>query len=120
MEEVAPLRARAPQGDLVVGGTSERATTASLGLAGVVVCLAVFSIFAASTTQTQVARVQHDEALLASYGRAITAIHAEDTSGVEYLLAPSPERGVALREATNELFNAMNGIEIHGGAADLN
>jgi signal transduction histidine kinase len=99
--------------------TSNRATrAASFGLAVVVICLAVFSIFAAYTTQTQVARAQHAESLDESYGGAIIAIRAEESAELEYLVDPSPEHRAALVDAANALFNAVNEIEIHGGEAD--
>jgi signal transduction histidine kinase len=91
---------------------------ASLGLAGVVICLAVFSIFGAYTMQTQIARAEHEESLHASYSRAIIAIRAEDSSVVEYLLAPSAQRRAAMNAATNDLIDAMDGIELHGAEAD--
>ena len=91
---------------------------ASLGLAGVVLCLAAFSIFGAYTIQTQIARAQHAESLHASYDRAIIAIRAEHSSVVEYLLAPSAQRRGAMNVATNALINAIDEIEVQGGDAD--
>jgi len=98
---------------------SNRATRlATTGLAAVVLCLAAVSIFAAYTMQTQIARAQHDEALHARYREAILAIHAEDSSMVEYLLDPSTQRRAAMNAATNDLIDAINAIEIFGGDAD--
>jgi signal transduction histidine kinase len=105
--------------DPVAGATSNRATrAASLGLAAVVICLAVFSIFAAYTTQTQVARMEHAESLHESYIRAIAAIRAEESAELEYLVDPSAEHRAGMVAAANALFNAVNEIEIHGGEAD--
>ncbi len=99
--------------------SSARGTrAATLGLAGVVVCLALFSIFGAYTVQTQIARAQHDESLHTSYDRAIIAIRAEDSSAVEYLLDPSTERRATMNAATNALIDAINEIEVYGGDAD--
>jgi len=98
---------------------SNRATRlATAGLAAVVLCLAAVSIFAAYTMQTQVGRAKHDEALHSRYGEAILAIHAEDSSMVEYLLNPSAQRRVEMNAATNGLIDAINAIEIFGGDAD--
>src|SRR5206468_5329228 len=88
------------------------------GLAGVVLCLAAFSIFGAYTIQTQIARAQHAESLHATYDRAIIAIRAEHSSVVEYLLAPSAQRRGAMNVATNALINATDEIEVNGGDAD--
>lgn len=86
-----------PEADQVPREASTLVTrAASLGLAAVVVCLAAFSIVAAYRVQTQVARAQHEESLKAIYDEAILAIRAEDSSVVEYLLDPSPERRVAM------------------------
>ena len=99
--------------------TSNVATrAASLGLAGVVLCLAVFSIYGAYTMQAQIARAQHEESLKASYDRAIIAIRAEDSSAVEYVLAPSSQRRAAMDVATNAMIDAINDIEVHGSDAD--
>jgi signal transduction histidine kinase len=91
---------------------------ASLGLAGVVLCLAVFSIVGAYTMQTQIARAEHDESLHATYDRAMVAIRAEDQSAVEYVLAPTAQRRTAMDAATNALIDAINAIEVRGGDAD--
>ena len=91
---------------------------ASLGLAGVVVCLAAFSILGAYRIQTQIARAQHEESLHASYDRALIAIRAEDAAGLEYLLDPSSAHRAGMTEATNVLIDAMNAIEVHGADAD--
>jgi signal transduction histidine kinase len=108
-----------PQADHVPRQASRIATRgASLGLAGVVVCLAVFSVLGAYTMQTQVARAERAEALNARYNDAILAIHAEDTSAVEYVLLPSAQRRAAMTTATNDLINAINAIETFGGEAD--
>jgi signal transduction histidine kinase len=108
-----------PQADHVPREISRIATrAASIGLAGVVLCLAVFSIFGAYAMQTQVARAQHEEALHTSYGKAILAIRAEDASVVEYLLVPSAQRRTAMTDATNGLINAINEIETFGGEED--
>jgi signal transduction histidine kinase len=108
-----------PQADHVPRETSRIVTrAASLGLAGVVLCLAAFSIVGAYTMQTEVARAQREDALHTSYGRAILAIRAEDTSAVEYLLVPSAQRRAAMTDATNGLINAINEIEKFGGEAD--
>jgi signal transduction histidine kinase len=108
-----------PQADHVPRESSQLATrAASLGLAGVVLCLAAFSIFGAYTMQTQIARAQHAEAIRASYDRAIIAIRAEDSSAVEYLLEPSVQRHAAMNAATNELIDAINEIEVYGSDAD--
>jgi signal transduction histidine kinase len=108
-----------PQADHVPRESSQLATrAASLSLAGVVVCLAAFSIVGAYTMQTQVARAERAEALRTSYDRAIIAIRAEDSSAVDYLLEPSSERHAAMNAATNALIDAINEIEIHGSDAD--
>src|SRR5882762_2728932 len=91
---------------------------ASLGLAGVVVCLAAFSILGAYRIQTQIARAQHEESLHASYDRALIAIRAEDAAGLEYLLDPSSAHRAGMTEATNVIIDAMNAIEVHGADAD--
>jgi signal transduction histidine kinase len=91
---------------------------ASLGLAGVVLCLAAFSIFGAYTMQTQIARAEYEEALRASYDRAILAIQAENSSAVEYVLSPTTQRRAAMYVATNGLIDAINDIEVHGSDAD--
>jgi len=99
--------------------TSNRATrAATAGLAVVVVCLAAFSIFGAYTMQTQITRAQHDEALRASYERAIVAVRAEDSSVVEYLLDPTSERRAKMNAAANDLIDAMNDIELFGSDED--
>jgi signal transduction histidine kinase len=95
-----------------------RTRAASLGLAVVVSCLAVFSIVAAYTMQTQVARAEHAESLHESYGEAILAIRAEEAAEVEYLRAASDEHLEGLGDAANAVFNAINAIEVHGGEAD--
>jgi len=108
-----------PQADQVPREASPLVTrAASLGLAGVVVCLAAFSIFGAYRMQTQIARAQHEESLHASYARAIIAIRAEDSSVVEYLLDPSLENRTAMDQATYGLIDAINAIEVHGGDVD--
>jgi signal transduction histidine kinase len=108
-----------PEADQVPREASTLVTrAASLGLAAVVVCLAAFSIVGAYRVQTQVARAQHEESLKAIYDEAILAIRAEDSSVVEYLLDPSPDRRAAMTQATNALIDAINAIEVHGGDAD--
>ena len=98
---------------------SNRATRlATTGLAAVVLCLAAASIFGAYTMQTQIVRAQRDEILHSRYAQAILAIHAEDSSMVEYLLDPSADRRAAMNAATNDLIDAINAIEITGGDAD--
>ena len=100
--------------------TSNRATrAASAGLAGVVIALAAFSLFAAYTTRTHVDRAEHLASLHESYQDAITAIRGEETSQLEYLLEPSVERGAKLSAASQALINAVQQIEIRGGAEDV-
>ena len=107
------------QADHVPRKASNVATrAASLGLAGVVLCLAAFSIFGAYTMQAQLARVQHGESLHARYDQAILAIHREEASVVEYLLDPTAERRAAMNAATNDLIDTMNEVEVFGGDAD--
>jgi signal transduction histidine kinase len=108
-----------PQADHVPREISTITTrAASLGLAGVVLCLALFSIFGAYTMQTQIARAEREESLGASYDRAIIAIRAEDSSVVEYVLSPTTLRRAAMDVATNDVFDAINDIEVHGSDAD--
>jgi signal transduction histidine kinase len=103
----------------VPAGTSNRGTrVASLGLAGVVLCLAVFSIVAAYTTQTQVDRAQRSAALAESYADAISVLDAEETSKLEYLLEPSTQSVAALEAAGRALTAAVNEIAIRGGRED--
>jgi signal transduction histidine kinase len=113
------MKSAEPQAGHVPGEISSLATrAASLGLAGVVLCLALFSIFGAYTMQTQIAQAEREESLHASYDQAIIAIRAEDLSVVEYLLAPSDQRRAAMDTATNALIDAINEIEVHGADAD--
>ncbi len=108
-----------PQADHIPRETSRIATrAASLGLAGVVLCLAAFSIVGAYTMQTQVARAEREEALHVRYDRAILAIEAEDSSAVEYILVPTAQRLAAMSAASNEMIDAINDIEVHGSDAD--
>src|SRR4029077_9123726 len=108
-----------PEADHVPREISTMATrAASLGLAGVVLCLAVFSIYGAYTMQTQIARAEREESLRASYDQAILAIRVEDSSVVEYVLSPTTERRAAMSVATNVLIAAIDAIEVHGSDAD--
>jgi signal transduction histidine kinase len=107
------------QADHVPRELSNVATrAASLGLAGVVLCLAAFSIFGAYSVQTQLARAQHQDSLHTRYDLAIFAIQAEDASVVEFLLDPTTQRRAAMNAATNEFIDAMNEIEVYGGDVD--
>ena len=116
---VEPEALPEPRGDQVPREASTLVTrAASLGLAGVVLCLAAFSIVGAYRIQTQIALARDEESLKASYDRAIIAIRAEDSSAVEYLLDPSADRRAAMTTATNSLIDAINAIEVHGGDAD--
>jgi signal transduction histidine kinase len=101
------------------GGSSARATrAASLGVAGVVACLAAFSIIAAYTTQTQVDRVRHLEAQHEIYADATTAILAENTAEVEFLLDNSLANSARLGSATIAVIEAVRAIGAQGGAED--
>lgn len=116
---VNAMTSEEPQADPVPREISTIATrAASLGLAGVVLCLALFSIFGAYTMQTQITRAEREESLHASYDQAIIAIHAEDSSVVEYVLSPATVRRTAMDAATNDVINAINDIEVHGTDAD--
>ena len=98
---------------------SSRVTrAASLGLALVVVALAAFSMFAAYTTRTHVDRAEYLAFLHESYQRAISAIRAEETAQLEYLLEPSIEHGAELYAANEALISAVRTIEARGGSED--
>ncbi len=100
-------------------GTSNRATrAASLGLAGVVLCLAVFSIVAAYTTQAQVDQTEQSASLADGYARAIAAIRAEEMSQLEYLLDPSPVHLAELAYANESMVSAIDVIVARGGPGD--
>lgn len=91
---------------------------ASLGLAGVVLCLAAFSIFAAYTTQTQVDRAQRSDSLARSYEDAIFVFRAEERLKQGFFLDPSQENAVKLEEADNLLAEAVNDITVQGGRVE--
>ena len=113
------MAAAASQADHVPREVSSVATrAASLGLSGVVLCLAAFSIFGAYTVQTQLARAQHQDTLHAKYDLAIQAIHAEDSSLVEFLVEPTAERRASVNAATNGFIDAIDEIEVYGGDVD--
>jgi signal transduction histidine kinase len=96
-----------------------RATrAASLGLAGVVVCLAVFSIVAAYMTQAQVNRAQYFAAIHDSYERANSAVIAGEAAQLESLLAPTAEHSAERGTATNAVKDAFDEIAARGGEAD--
>jgi signal transduction histidine kinase len=101
------------------GEVSNRATrAASLGLALVVVCLAAFSIFAAYTTETEVASVQRSQTLHDAYQRASTAFLERERSELEYLVEASPEQREGLDSANAALVAALDEIAARGGEAD--
>src|SRR5258705_2030912 len=103
----------------VISETSNRATrAASLGLAAVVISLAVFSILAAYTTQTQVDRAQRSASLIDSYQSAIVVLRAEETLALAYLLDPRPEKAARLEDAGRNLADAVTAITAQGGAED--
>jgi signal transduction histidine kinase len=91
-----------PQAAQVPHTASNRATRlASLGLTGVVACLAAFSIFAAYTTQEQVNRAQQLDSQRKAYSRAAEAMQSAVTAQLEFILEPTPARHNEL-EAANE------------------
>ncbi|MEK6207692.1 MAG: HAMP domain-containing sensor histidine kinase [Chloroflexota bacterium] len=108
-----------PQTDQLRGVTSNRATrAASLGVAGVVVCLAAFSIFASYATQTQVDRARLSASLLRNYEHATMAIRAAEASELEYLIEPSPEHRVELSESNQAINAAVSEVAARGGKDD--
>lgn len=98
--------------------TNHATRVASLGLAAVVACLAVFSIVAAYVARTQADRVLRSESLAGSYEGALAAIAAEQIAELNYLFDLSPEH---LRErdlAGNALTEAIADIAALGGRED--
>jgi signal transduction histidine kinase len=84
---------------------SNRATrAASIGLAGVVACLAAFSIFAAYTTQSQVNRSQDMYARQHGFDRAVAATAALQVTELEYHLQATPQSRAELSEATEAMI----------------
>lgn len=101
------------------GQASNRSTrAASLGLAGVVVCLAVFAIVAAYTTQTQADQAQRSEALAETYESAISLLRAEETSKLAYILDASAQNAAGLDAANTAVANAVGEITVQGGRED--
>lgn len=113
MQESEDQRAQIPR------ESSNVATrAASLGLALVVVCLAAFSIFAAYTTQTQVDRAQHFDWVHESYAEATSAIRAEETFELVFVLDPSSKHSAELSEANQKVTQALDEIAWRGGHKD--
>ena len=103
----------------VFAETSNRATrAASLGLAAVVVCFAMFSIISAYTTRTQVDRAQRSASLIETYQSAIAVFRTEETFALKYLLDPRPEKAARLEDAGADLAEAVSEITAQGGQED--
>ncbi len=78
----------------------------------------MFSIVAAYTTQTQVDRAQRSETVAESYAGALSALNAEETVELEYLLDPISDNIGRLEEAGRVLTDAVNEIAVQGGRED--
>ncbi len=103
----------------VLAPTSSRSTrAASLGLAGVVLCLAVFSIVAAYTTRTQVDSAQKQEALLHAYQLATVALLAAEMAEVEFRLEPSLAHRDDVLIANDKIDEAVRDIATRGNLPD--
>jgi signal transduction histidine kinase len=99
--------------------TSNRATrAASLGLAGVVLCLAAFSIGSAYTTRTELGQAQRANALARTYERAISVLRAEGTAEDEYLADPTTGNAGRFHAASTALADAVDEITVRGGEQD--
>jgi signal transduction histidine kinase len=85
-------------------GSSKATRAASIGLAGVVVCLAAFSIFAAYTTQSQVIRAQDLDARQEGFDRAVTAVSALQIAELEYHLQATAQSRAELSQATEAMI----------------
>jgi len=97
----------------------ERSTrTASLGLAGVVLFLAVFSIMSAYETQKWVDRVQSNASLLQAYLDSTAAILAAESSELEFRLEPSPATRDEFTRANGKIDDAVRVIAARGDRQD--
>ncbi|HEY8824848.1 MAG TPA: ATP-binding protein [Candidatus Limnocylindria bacterium] len=99
MDQAEPATSR-----LARDGSSKATRAASIGLAGVVVCLAAFSIFAAYTTQSQVIRAQDLDARQEGFDRAVTAVSALQIAELEYHLQATAQSRAELSQATEAMI----------------
>lgn len=103
----------------IPGGMSNQAIRlAALGVAGVVACLAAFSIIAAYTIQTQVSRSQHYESLHDIYSAANAALLADEATQLEGLVLPSDEHSAERADADEAVIAAFGAIAAHGDQED--
>src|SRR6185295_13016095 len=97
----------------------ERSTrTASLGLAAVVLFLAMFSIMSAYETQKWVDRVQSNASLLQAYLDSTAAILAAESSELEFRLEPSPATRDEFTRANGKIDDAVRVIAARGDRQD--
>ncbi|MEP6694900.1 MAG: ATP-binding protein [Chloroflexota bacterium] len=90
----------------------------SLSLAGVVLCLAGFSIFAAYTTQMHVDEARQIATLQESYSKANAALLEDESAQLEALVFPSAERIAAQDQAHENVAAALREIAARGGQGE--
>jgi signal transduction histidine kinase len=109
-----------PQARSALDRSSTRATRlASLGLAGVVLCLAAFSIFAAYTIRTQIDEARGHETLHESYANAILALHENEGILLKGLVLPTGENTAEGVASDLRVIQNFNRIATQGGDAPL-
>jgi signal transduction histidine kinase len=103
-------------GGPAVAGRPIRARVASLGLAGVVICLAAFTIVAAYTTRAQVDRAQLLQALRDTYQSVTSAVGEEENAELAFIVDPSNDHSIALSAANGVTIAKINELTAHGGS----
>jgi len=102
-----------------LGASSTRSTrAATLGLAAVVLSLALFSIFSAYRTETLVDRATFQDTLDHAYRDANAAILGAEVSELEFLLDPSPGKRADFMAANSAIDEAISRIAAMGDQED--
>jgi signal transduction histidine kinase len=108
-----------PRSPAVQRTDQHRGTNAAwLSLVGVVVCLAVFSVFAAYTIRTQVDRAERAQLLHDSYEKASSQFLRRERSELAYVLEPSADRLALLTAANTGFAEDLEAIAARGDPAD--
>jgi signal transduction histidine kinase len=98
--------------------STKAASVAALGLAGVVFCLAAFSIFAAYTTQTQVTLAQDTDVRQEGFSSAVDAVSSLQIAEMRYHLQPTVQHRADLRDATDDVIVLVHEAAALGDAND--
>jgi signal transduction histidine kinase len=100
------------------GPTTRTATLASIGLAGVLIFLAAFSVWGARTSSSAAAGVQKAIAIRDAFESVRDAVASEESLERKYRLEPSPAVRNLFNDAASSFVRATETVDRIGSARD--